>query len=98
MNKFDNEILQKYYDGKYLTPVTIFKTEKIGYGVKAILPIPKNYFICEYAGDVVPMSYPKKDKDYAFQLSYGPKSDQEFEICPIRHWSLGNYINHGSEK
>ena len=70
----------------------------MGLGVKAIFPIIKSYFICEYAGDVLPMSFPDKDPDYTFQLSYGPKSDQEFEICPKKHWSLGNYINHAREE
>ena len=69
----------------------------MGLGVRAVLKIPRDYLICEYAGDVLPVSYPK-DSSYAFQLSYGPKVDQEFEISPQKHWSLSNFVNHGNKK
>ena len=40
----------------------------------------------------------KFEEEYAFQLSYGPSAKEEFIVCPIQHWSLGNIFNHSPEK
>lgn len=73
----DWKILQKWYGYEYHSPISIQEMgDNKGKGVRAIMPIKKNEFICEYAGDVYPRSFRKneKDKEYIFQLSYGPKS------------------------
>ena len=40
----------------------------------------------------------KKSSEYLFQLTYGPRASEEYEVCAIKHWTLGNYFNHSNEK
>lgn len=54
-------------------------------------------FICTYSGDIVPLCL-KKSSEYAFQFTYGPRASEEYEVCALRHWTLGNHFNHSNEK
>jgi SET domain-containing protein len=44
----------------------IIKTEKKGYGLRALAPIKRNQFVIEYCGEVIPQHvFIKRAKDYA---------------------------------
>jgi hypothetical protein len=47
-------------------PMEIIKTNKKGYGLRALAPIKANQFVIEYCGEVIPQHvFIKRAKDYA---------------------------------
>lgn len=96
----DFKILRKWHEGTYHSPVKIANIEGKGKGVVACMDIKKSEFICEYSGDIIPISFKLNElqKNYVFQLAYGPSSKEDFVICPLKSWSLGNILNHSKEE
>lgn len=97
MHVKDYKILQEWEAGQYNPPVKICDIEGKGKGVVAAKDLHPGNFICTYSGDIYPTSLPKSS-EYYFQISYGPRASEDFGICPDKHWSLGNYINHSDEE
>ncbi len=89
--------------------LTIFKTEGKGFGLKALHDIPKNTFICEYAGEVLTAETAKKrtkilsDKEepnyYIFVLNehLGTGEKVTTYIDPMFVGNVGRFINHSCE-
>lgn len=82
----------------------IFKTKKKGFGVRALVSIPKLTFVCEYAGEVIGLEEAKarisKTKDdqpnYIFVLKeYSAEGKiTKTVVDPTYTGNVGRYINH----
>jgi len=85
----------------------IFKTEKCGWGVRALEKISKGTFVCEYIGEIIrdsvavvrDIDYVRRNISYLFDLDFNESDDQSDMYC-IDATDVGNvarFINHSCE-
>ena len=82
----------------------IEKFAKKGFGLKTSTMIPKNTFVCEYAGEIINQEMAEKrskndDMNYILQIreKFGENSVQDTWIDPTIIGNIGRYANHSCD-
>ncbi|NWI66258.1 SETMR methyltransferase, partial [Todus mexicanus] len=85
----------------------VFKTEKKGWGVRALEPIARGRFVCEYAGEVLGFEEARrrieaqtaKDSNYILAVRehlHGGRTVETF-VDPTHIGNVGRFLNHSCE-
>uniref|UniRef100_A0A8C4Q5B4 Euchromatic histone-lysine N-methyltransferase 1a n=1 Tax=Eptatretus burgeri TaxID=7764 RepID=A0A8C4Q5B4_EPTBU len=72
----------------------LYKTEKMGFGVRVLHDIPPGTFICEYVGEIISDAEAdiREDDSYLFDLD---NKDGEVYCIDARHYgNISRFINH----
>ncbi|XP_066101504.1 histone-lysine N-methyltransferase SETMAR [Saccopteryx bilineata] len=85
----------------------VFRTEKKGWGLRTLEPIPRGRFVCEYAGEVVGFSEAQRrirrqtvhDSNYIIAVREHVSNGQVMEtfVDPARVGNVGRFLNHACE-
>ena len=102
----ENRVVQNGVNRKF----NVFRTEKKGFGLNILENIPKNTFVCEYAGEILtPETAKERTKDlsskengnnYIFVLNEHLLSSGETMstyVDPMYVGNVGRFINHSCE-
>ncbi|TKS78009.1 Histone-lysine N-methyltransferase EHMT1 [Collichthys lucidus] len=72
----------------------LFKTQKMGWGVKAMQDIPQGTFICEYVGEIISDSEADKRENDSFLFTLDNKVGDVHCIDARLFGNIGRFINH----
>jgi SET domain-containing protein len=83
----------------------VFKTKHKGWGVRAIKPIPKGTFVCEYLGEIITtkeaenrgLYYDAIQCSYLFDLDVEGKKKNYFTIDATTYGGIARFVNHCCE-
>ncbi|GAA5930868.1 uncharacterized protein JCM15063_002482 [Sporobolomyces koalae] len=88
---------QRFQNREY-APIEIVKTEKKGFGVRAMTDMTADTFVYEYVGEVIgPAPFARKMKDYAqegIKHFYFMALDKEVFIDATKKGGKGRFLNH----
>ncbi|KAI8814863.1 hypothetical protein BJ742DRAFT_192691 [Cladochytrium replicatum] len=90
--------MNRRFQQRQYAPIEIFRTEKKGFGLRAMKPISSGQFIIEYCGEVIPQSmfqkraleYDQAGKKHFYFMSL--KSDEFIDAS--RKGNMGRFMNH----
>ncbi|KAI8812340.1 hypothetical protein BJ742DRAFT_54709 [Cladochytrium replicatum] len=90
--------MNRRFRQRQYAPIEIFRTEKKGFGLRAMKPISSGQFIIEYCGEVIPQSmfqkraleYDQAGKKHFYFMSL--KSDEFIDAS--RKGNMGRFMNH----
>lgn len=84
----------------------VFRTASgCGWGVKALQPIKKDSFVCEYVGEVIKNEeaekrgkiYDAEGRTYLFDLDYNDSEQTPFTVDAAVYGNISHFINHSCE-
>nr|XP_039251264.1 histone-lysine N-methyltransferase EHMT1-like [Styela clava] len=75
--------------------IQVFRTPNIGWGVRALEPIPRGSFVCEYIGEVIADGDARDDDFYLFDLDNKPGGS--YCIDGRSYGNVSRYLNHHCE-
>ncbi|XP_070559190.1 histone-lysine N-methyltransferase SETMAR-like [Ptychodera flava] len=85
----------------------VFRSDKKGWGLKALENIPKDRFVCEYAGEIIGFEEANKralnmsveDSNYILILKEHLKDGKTLRTCvdPANIGNIGRFINHSCD-
>ncbi|NXY92032.1 SETMR methyltransferase, partial [Alcedo cyanopectus] len=88
-------------------PLQVFQTEKKGWGLRALEPVAKGTFVCEYAGEVLGYQEARrriqaqtaKDSNYILVVREHLHSGEVLEtiVDPTHVGNVGRFLNHSCE-
>ncbi|CAB4055891.1 EHMT [Lepeophtheirus salmonis] len=74
----------------------VFRTENMGWGVRALKDIAKGTFVCEYVGEIISDSEADTREDsYLFDLDY--REGETYCIDANRFGNIARFINHSCD-
>ncbi|KAL7644709.1 UNVERIFIED_CONTAM: hypothetical protein RMT77_004522 [Armadillidium vulgare] len=86
--------------------LAIFRTSnERGWGVKALEPIKKDQFVCEYVGEVITseeaenrgMKYDTMGCTYLFDLDYNKGDQNPYTVDAVKYGNVSHFINHSCD-
>ncbi|NWV02371.1 SETMR methyltransferase, partial [Ptilonorhynchus violaceus] len=85
----------------------VFRTERKGWGVRTLEPVPRGTFVCEYAGEVLGFAEARRraqaqtaqDSNYILALREHLHDGRVLEtfVDPTRVGNVGRFLNHSCE-
>ncbi|XP_038123686.1 histone-lysine N-methyltransferase EHMT1a isoform X4 [Cyprinodon tularosa] len=72
----------------------LYKTEKMGWGVRALQDIPQGKFICEYIGEIISNTEADKRENDSFLFTLDNKVGEPFCLDANLFGNIGRFINH----
>ncbi|XP_049620161.1 histone-lysine N-methyltransferase EHMT1a isoform X5 [Syngnathus scovelli] len=72
----------------------LFKTEKMGWGVKLMQDVPRGTFICEYVGEIITDTEADTRENDSFLFTLNDKVDDIHCIDARLFGNIGRFINH----
>ncbi|XP_072289075.1 histone-lysine N-methyltransferase EHMT1a isoform X2 [Eucyclogobius newberryi] len=72
----------------------VYKTQKMGWGVRAMQDIPQGTFICEYVGEIITDTEADKREDDSFLFTLGNKVGEAHCIDSRLYGNIGRFLNH----
>ncbi|OAD03654.1 hypothetical protein MUCCIDRAFT_38052, partial [Mucor lusitanicus CBS 277.49] len=88
---------RRFQLGQY-SPVDVIKTEKKGFGLRALTNLPQNSFIMEYIGEVIPQSeFLRRTREYdaeGFKHYYFMTLKNDEIIDATKRGCLARFMNH----
>ncbi|KAJ0019648.1 hypothetical protein NQD34_007217 [Periophthalmus magnuspinnatus] len=72
----------------------VYRTQKIGWGVKAMQDIPQGTFVCEYVGEIITDTEADKREDDSFLFTLGNKVGEAHCIDSRLFGNIGRFLNH----
>ncbi|XP_047236373.1 histone-lysine N-methyltransferase EHMT1a isoform X2 [Girardinichthys multiradiatus] len=72
----------------------LYKTEKMGWGVRALQEIPQGTFICEYVGEIISNAEADKRENDSFLFTLDNKVGEPYCIDARLFGNIGRFINH----
>ncbi|XP_027764370.1 histone-lysine N-methyltransferase SETMAR [Empidonax traillii] len=88
-------------------PLQVFLTPRKGWGVRALQPVPRGSFVCEYAGEVLGPAEARRriraqgpqDSNYIMALREHLHDGRVLEtfVDPTRVGNVGRFLNHSCE-
>ncbi|XP_077378022.1 histone-lysine N-methyltransferase EHMT1a isoform X2 [Festucalex cinctus] len=72
----------------------LFKTEKMGWGVRVMQNVPQGTFICEYVGEIVTDTEANTRENDSFLFTLNDKVDDIHCIDARLFGNIGRFINH----
>ncbi|XP_034547913.1 histone-lysine N-methyltransferase EHMT1a isoform X2 [Notolabrus celidotus] len=72
----------------------LFRTQKMGWGVRAVQDVPQGAFICEYVGEIISDSEADKRENDAFLFTLDNKVEDVHCIDARLFGNIGRFINH----
>ncbi|KAK7933262.1 hypothetical protein WMY93_004158 [Mugilogobius chulae] len=72
----------------------VYRTQKIGWGVRAMQDIPQGTFICEYVGEIITDTEADKREDDSFLFTLGNKVGEAHCIDSRLFGNVGRFLNH----
>ncbi|CAL1615271.1 unnamed protein product [Knipowitschia caucasica] len=72
----------------------VYRTQKMGWGVRAMQDVPQGSFICEYVGEIISDSEADKREDDSFLFTLGNKVGEAHCIDSRRYGNIGRFVNH----
>ncbi|KAM7392086.1 hypothetical protein PAMP_022722 [Pampus punctatissimus] len=76
------------------TRLQLFRTQKMGWGVKAMQDIPQGTFICEYVGEIITDAEADKRENDSFLFTLDNKVGDVHCIDARLFGNIGRFINH----
>ncbi|XP_027889219.1 histone-lysine N-methyltransferase EHMT1a isoform X2 [Xiphophorus couchianus] len=75
----------------------LYKTEKMGWGVRTVQDVPQGTFICEYVGEIISNSEADKRENDSFLFTLDNKVGEPYCIDARLYGNIGRFINHMCE-
>ncbi|XP_057217686.1 histone-lysine N-methyltransferase EHMT2-like [Triplophysa rosa] len=72
----------------------VFRTEKMGWGVRVLQDIPEGAFICEFAGEIISDGEANARDDDSYMFNLENKVGQVYCIDAQFYGNVGRFINH----
>ncbi|KAJ0068009.1 hypothetical protein NL108_014945, partial [Boleophthalmus pectinirostris] len=72
----------------------VYRTQKMGWGVRAMQDIPQGTFICEYVGEIITDTEADKREDDSFLFTLGNKVGEAHCIDSRLFGNIGRFLNH----
>lgn len=72
----------------------VYRTQKMGWGVRAMQDIPQGTFICEYVGEIITDTEADKRDDDSFLFTLGNKVGDAHCIDSRLFGNVGRFLNH----
>ncbi|BFZ20236.1 hypothetical protein BsWGS_23274 [Bradybaena similaris] len=72
----------------------MFKTNGRGWGVRALMDIPKGTFVCEYIGELISDSEADRREDDSYLFDLDNKDGDTYCIDARRYGNISRFINH----
>lgn len=72
----------------------LFRTQKMGWGVRAMQDVPQGAFICEYVGEIISDAEADKRENDSFLFTLDNKVDDVHCIDARLFGNIGRFINH----
>uniref|UniRef100_A0A3Q2X9T8 Euchromatic histone-lysine N-methyltransferase 1a n=1 Tax=Hippocampus comes TaxID=109280 RepID=A0A3Q2X9T8_HIPCM len=72
----------------------LFKTEKMGWGVRVMQDVPQGTFICEYVGEIITDTEANTRENDSFLFTLNDKVDDIHCIDARLFGNIGRFINH----
>ncbi|XP_074527144.1 histone-lysine N-methyltransferase EHMT2-like isoform X2 [Halichoeres trimaculatus] len=72
----------------------LFRTQKMGWGVRAMQDVPQGTFICEYVGEIITDAEADKRENDSFLFTLDNKVDDIHCIDARLFGNIGRFINH----
>ncbi|XP_061907047.1 histone-lysine N-methyltransferase EHMT1-like isoform X1 [Entelurus aequoreus] len=72
----------------------LFKTQKMGWGVRVMQDVPQGTFICEYVGEIIPDTEANKRENDSFLFTLNNKVGDIHCIDARLFGNIGRFINH----
>uniref|UniRef100_A0A665WF93 Euchromatic histone-lysine N-methyltransferase 1a n=1 Tax=Echeneis naucrates TaxID=173247 RepID=A0A665WF93_ECHNA len=85
-----NRVVQKGLRAR----LQLFKTQKMGWGVRAMQDIPQGTFICEYVGEIITDAEADKRENDSFLFTLDNKVKDVHCIDARLFGNIGRFINH----
>ncbi|KAM4745583.1 histone-lysine N-methyltransferase EHMT1a isoform 2-T2 [Anableps anableps] len=72
----------------------LYKTEKMGWGVRTVQDIPQGTFVCEYVGEIISNAEADKRENDSFLFTLDNKVGEPYCIDARLYGNIGRFINH----
>lgn len=75
----------------------LFRTQKKGWGVRALQDIPKGTFVCEYVGEIILEDEAEMRQNDAYLFSLDDKPQEQYCIDARFYGNISRFLNHMCE-
>lgn len=72
----------------------LFRTEKLGWGVRTLKDIPRGTFICEYTGEIISDLEADRRQHDSYLFDLDSKDGETYCIDGFSYGNIGRFINH----
>uniref|UniRef100_UPI0037E77919 histone-lysine N-methyltransferase EHMT1 isoform X2 n=1 Tax=Semicossyphus pulcher TaxID=241346 RepID=UPI0037E77919 len=79
------------------TRLQLFRTNKKGWGVRALQDIPQGTFICEYVGEIISEAEAEMRQNDAYLFSLDDKPQDQYCIDARFYGNISRFLNHMCE-